>query len=141
MIAHDAHLFHVSVSERSLTFRLGYYLQQEFPDWHVDCEYNRNGEIPKRLYVAMLEATKRKPDTKSQGEVFPDIILHRRGPDGPNLLVIEAKKSSDLTLENERFDRLKLGAYQDELGYHLTAFIVFVADEHAPTYKIEFAAR
>lgn len=137
MVADDTHLFHVGVSERSLTFRLGHYLQCEFPRWQVDCEYNRNGEVPKRLRRIREEMLAQNPDTKSKGGVFPDIILHRRGPDGPNLFVIEAKKASENTPEDERFDRLKLGAYQDELGYHLTAFVVFV-DNDIPTFTIDF---
>ena len=38
----DSYLIENNVHERSLTFRLGMYLQNEFPDWKVDCEYNKN---------------------------------------------------------------------------------------------------
>ena len=69
------------------------------------------------------------------------LILHRRGPHGPNLLVIEAKKKSELTPEWEAFDRLKLAAYQKELRYRLTAFIIFAIDDTGPRYEIDFPAR
>ena len=141
MKVHDAHLFDVDGSERSLTFRLGCYMQQEFPKWNVDSEYNRNGEVPKALKAVLEDVKRRKPDTKSKGHVFPDLILHRRGPAGPNLLVIEAKKESERTPENEAFDRLKLAAYQDELHYRVAAFIVFGTDENNPTYELEFQTR
>ena len=36
----DSYLIDNNVHERSLTFRCGMYLQNEFPNWKVDCEYN-----------------------------------------------------------------------------------------------------
>ena len=77
-------------------------------------------------------------DSKSEGDVFPDIIVHRRGEDGPNLLVIEAKKASEQTEESIAFDHLKLQAYRDELGYHATAFIVFGTDANHPSCAVDF---
>src|ERR1039458_2874303 len=97
--AEDAHLFNVNVSERSLTFRLGLYLQCEFPDWRVDCEYNRHGEYPKRLIEVKRQRQLDDPTSKTEGDVYPDIIVHWRGEAGPNLLVIEAKKASELTVK------------------------------------------
>lgn len=49
LLAQDAHLLIVDANERSLTHRLAMYLQAEFPDYHVDCEYNRNGMNAKKL--------------------------------------------------------------------------------------------
>ena len=36
----DQHLINVRRNERSITHRLGLYLQILFPLWHVDCEVN-----------------------------------------------------------------------------------------------------
>jgi hypothetical protein len=88
--------------------------------------------FPRRSKLYWKIVKRRKPDTKSKGHVFPDLILHRRGSAGPNLLVIEAKKESERTPQNEAFDRLKLAAYQDELHYRVAAFIVFGTDENNP---------
>lgn len=80
---HDGDLFERGtngVHEQTLTFRLGIYLQQEFPAFSVDCEYNRRG------------ADSKKRDSAG-GLIKPDIVVHQRGVAGPNLLVIEAKKS------------------------------------------------
>ena len=41
----------MDANERSLTHKLAEYLQCEFPDWHVDCEYNRHGLDVKRLAI------------------------------------------------------------------------------------------
>jgi hypothetical protein len=129
MLVEDAHLFRIGVSERTLTQRLAVYLHEALDGWRVDCEYNRNGEIPKdlRLFTG-------KPKSK----VFPDIIVHKRGPLGPNLCVIEAKKSSDLTPKNRAFDYLKLRAYRKEFYYATTAFVVFVTKGDEPDYKVDF---
>jgi hypothetical protein len=80
---HDGELFERGIGgvhEQTLTFRLGIYIQQEFPAFNVDCEYNRRGaDSKKRCSAGSL--------------IKPDVVVHRRGADGPNLLVIEAKKS------------------------------------------------
>ncbi len=77
---HDRDLLDVEVNERAITHKLAEYLQDEFPEWHVDCEYNRKGVEPKRL--------------PHRGIVVPDIIVHHRGiPE--NLLVLEVKKTGE----------------------------------------------
>ena len=128
MAVQNAHLFDIDVNERTLTQRLATYLQDEFPDWNVDCEYNRDGTVPKRL-----QALKRR-----RKNVFPDIIVHRRGAAGPNLLVVEAKKSTDLNADNQALDYLKLSAYKEEFGYVSTAFVVFYTDKPIPAFTVEF---
>src|SRR5271165_7265202 len=45
----DAYLLQVDANERSITHRLALYLTPHFPDWDIDCEYNRCGDLPKRL--------------------------------------------------------------------------------------------
>lgn len=75
---HDRELLDVDANERSITHKLAEHLQREFPEWHVDCEYNRRRRESKRL------------EAKT---VFPDIIVHRRRTD-ENLLVMEVKKDS-----------------------------------------------
>jgi hypothetical protein len=85
----DRYLIDHNVNERSLTFRLGFYLQQIFSGWDVDCEFNRNcviGNDPKRVHDW-------RNGDRSMKNISPDIIIHRRGTDS-NLLVIEAKKEN-----------------------------------------------
>src|ERR1700730_10476879 len=70
------------ISEQTVTFRLGYYLQQHFYNHHVDCEYNRLGTDLKTDEFVDQEWMK------------PDVIVHVRKPKEENLAVIEAKKAS-----------------------------------------------
>src|SRR5690606_11184388 len=96
----DRYLMEHGIGECSITHRLAVYLEQAFSVWHVDCEFNRSGEDPK---LAMrLRASKR-----------PDIIVHRRGPDGPNLLALEVKKGKGI----DSRDREKATRYVNELHY------------------------
>ena len=41
-------LFVVNASERSFTYHIAKYIEQEFQGWHVDCEYNRMGMKTKK---------------------------------------------------------------------------------------------
>ncbi len=43
LLKNDNYLFVVNANERSLTHKLAECLQLEFPEYNVDCEYNRNG--------------------------------------------------------------------------------------------------
>ena len=52
----------------------------------------------------------------------PDIIIHERGPQGRNILVIEVKKSSNQ--ESETLDRNKLIIFtQEPLNYDFGLFL------------------
>lgn len=113
----DTHLMEVNANERSITFRFAMHLQRELPDWHVDCEYNRNGNIPKRLRGLPLTPNADDVDAKT---VFPDVIVHRRNTE-QNYLVMEFKKSNSLVERD--VDLIKLDGYKRELGYEFALFI------------------
>lgn len=51
LIDKDRYLLQNDTSERSITHMLGMYLQGEFSDWNVDCEYNKNGSGPKYITI------------------------------------------------------------------------------------------
>ena len=117
----DRYLIDKDVNERSLTFRLGFYLQQIFSGWDVDCEFNRNcvvGNDPKRVHGW-------RNGDRSMKNIFPDIIIHRRGTKC-NLLVIEAKKKNAET-QDKRDDTAKVGACIEEetLCYRYGLFLEF----------------
>jgi hypothetical protein len=120
---HEHSLIALDPSERSLTHRLAIRIEAEFPGWDVDCEYNRAGSVPKQLArLTLVNVAPNEPDAVT---VFPDIIVHRRGSDGPNLLVVEAKKATSGT--DAAYDRAKLKGYKEELGYRFAAFVVLPA--------------
>ncbi len=110
---HDRGLLARDANERSITHKLAEHLQREFPDWHVDCEYNRRGESPKRLNLP-LEGLKVDAGATEARTVFPDVIIHRRGTDR-NLVVIEVKKRSGI---EDTKDREKIEAFSRSPEYH-----------------------
>lgn len=117
-IEDDHYLLEVDANERALTHRIGMYLQAQFDNYHVDCEFNRNGHEPKELYIGEEEVNAYDVNAVT---VYPDIIVHQRGSNNENLLVIEFKKSSS------RIDRAKdinkLHAYKNDLEYRYALFI------------------
>jgi len=50
----DSYLLEIDVNERTITHRLAMYLQEEFEDWDVDCEYNRYIYQVKQIKVINL---------------------------------------------------------------------------------------
>lgn len=40
----DSFLLENEVNERTIAHKFAEYLQKQFPDWNVDCEYNRMGD-------------------------------------------------------------------------------------------------
>jgi hypothetical protein len=125
---HDRSLFDDDASERAICHRLALYLQEAFPDFHVDCEYNRHhNETDFRKWLRsedVLRAAGRGPEIEDGDSVtvFPDIIVHRRNTND-NLLVIEAKKTTSNVPDG--YDKKKLVAYQTELGYRFGKFLRF----------------
>jgi hypothetical protein len=90
----DSYLFNVGANERSLTHKLAEYLQARLPvGWNVDCEYNRNQEDIKVIRKLVRVKKPESYDIEAK-TVFPDIIVHKRGSNEHNLLVLEVKKSS-----------------------------------------------
>jgi len=108
----DKHLLAADANERSMSHRIAVYLEQEAPGYDVDCEYNRDGFDVKRL---ALEERHTSDDNDEAVTVFPDIIIHRRGNNNHNLLVIEMKKA--VTGADISYDLRKLQAFRHELQY------------------------
>lgn len=115
------------ISERSITHKIASYLQILFPEYNVDCEYN--GDITqatqkKKIWIVRKELEKRDlltkdekktPDEIIERDVYPDIIIHRRGTNDDNLCIIEIKKSSSKV--SFKYDEIKLKAYTRSDGY------------------------
>jgi hypothetical protein len=124
-LTNDSALLERGIHERALTHKFAEALQCVFRSWHVDCEFNRNGDQPKSVkYHKLVEESARSKDIDIRKKlVLPDIIIHRRG--GVNLLIIEAK-TNDASKAAQDFDRRKLKAYLDEsLRYHYALFMTF----------------
>lgn len=81
LYTYDKYLIDNKVSERDITHKFAYFFENnkqgtEVECYNVDCEYNRDGHMTKKL----------------DGDiVYPDFILHKRGHNNDNLLIIEFK--------------------------------------------------
>ena len=128
-----------AAGERAIAHRLACYLECELrraklvtdeDSLIVDCEYNRHGDATKTFAVeselkAIVDAARKKKNWEPEEDGFyvfsiaPDIVVHERGHDKRNRLVIELKKASNR--ETPRYDQLKLELFtvprQSEYGY------------------------
>ena len=112
----DAYLLSNGASERSVSHKLAEYLQELFPDYNVDCEYNRHG-IDKKYLQNINEC--RDSDSNL---VLPDILIHIRGNDDNNLIVIEMKTSN----ESEKCDIKKLELFISQEGDYKYKYGFFI---------------
>ncbi len=129
----DRYLLESDAGERSIAARLAMYLQNQFPEYKVDADYNRAGTMPKRLNLPPECAGYRNEDDQSLA--VPDVIVHQRGPAGPNLLVLELKKTTNR--DKGACDRIRLRAFREQLNYHYGALIVCeTRRRHAPEIAI-----
>ena len=117
----DLYLLENDLSERCIAARLAMYLREEFEQHDVDVEYNRAGDVAKRQRGLPDECYRRRNRQIEAPVAVPDVIVHHRGFDGPNLLVIEMKKTSNPA--GTDCDRLRLDAFREQLGYSFGALV------------------
>ena len=90
-------------------------LKGYFPHHAVNVEYNRHGVDPKEIDL---------PDAQgvlTAVRVRPDIVVHQPGHDRENILVIEAKKTTNP--EPDEHDIIKLRLIKNQLHYRFAAFL------------------
>lgn len=123
---HDVYLLTKDVNERSITHHLAIYLQQEFQRWDVDVEYNRDLHKPKRLSVSSDIPS---DDTNAE-TVYPDVIVHRRGTNEDNLLVIEVKKrAGEHGLDVRKLVEFTNPLSEDGLGYRWGLHLILESEK------------
>ena len=118
----DLYLLQHNLAERCIAARLAYHLQVEFEDDElvVDVDYNRDGNVIKRLQLP-VECQRLEEPSEEPVMVAPDIIVHKRGGDGPNVLVVELKKSTNA--EGHHCDRIRIDAFMAQIGYDFGAIV------------------
>ena len=119
LVTDDAHLLEHDLSERCIASRLAMYLQSEFPELSVDVEYNRVGAHPKTMELPEECANYRTND--GEPRVVPDVIVRKRGADGPNLLVLELKKTTNR--DSRACDNMRIRAFRKQLKYSYAALV------------------
>lgn len=116
----DMSLIKRGTHERAITFRFGVYFEElvknsSFKELNVDAEYNRNGLKPKYM-----------PSELKQVRTYPDILLHERGNNHANKLIIEFKTYWNKTEAARQLDIKKLEFFTSkncDYAYILGAFV------------------
>lgn len=139
----DCFLLKNNVHEQALTHRIAHYLENKLKSFlkknklSIDCEYNRHINDPKTFFSEIINPILNKISNTSLNEddlhniyeLFrPDIILHQRGDDAKNILIIECKKAQTINNNDVKFDFKKLKAFTCENGnfkYKIGVSIVF----------------
>lgn len=121
----DHDLLSIGVNERSVSHKLAEYLQTQFSDLKVDCEYNRHLEdikTMKGLKRMIEEEGPLEADDLDASTVYPDVIVHKRRTDDFNLLVVEMKTRP--TDRGEEKDKAKLKLFTGpEFRYQFGLYI------------------
>ncbi len=132
----DRYLLENNLNECSINHKFASYLQDHFPDWDVDCEYNKDADKIKEVDLPKDKVDWDDTEAKS---VFPDVIVHQRGGKGPNLLVIEVKKSTNTTDRTHDYNKLK--KYGEDLKYHCALFLEIGTKDKHGTCKLKWEKR
>src|SRR5206468_10341622 len=116
----------------------------------VDCEYTLLGGATKTFAVEselkeIVEAARKKKEWAPEEDGFyvfsiaPDIVVHERGHDRRNRLVVELKKASNR--ETPRYDALKLELFtiprESEHGYGYSYGAWIIAEDTCRSHERE----
>ena len=120
----------IHLSERSIVFRFALYLfnrlqNSELYYYDLDCEYNRNIDLEKKYH-------------SNNGEIlgcYPDIIIHKRGTNDDNLLVIEVKTWWNTNTEHNEDKLRDLTKQTSDYRYEYGLSITLGKDENAVKMK------
>lgn len=112
----DRILLKDNVSERCLVYNFARHLEKilkdtEYRNLSIDLEYNRRCGTLKEL--------------EGQKTSYPDLIVHERGTDDKNTIVIEFKKWNNKNIKVLEKDRKKLKGFKYEYRYKMPILIIF----------------
>ncbi len=104
--AQEGFLFEKDLGERTVTHRFAVHLEQQFPGWTVDCNYDRLGERTLHLPHGTIIST----DDHLGKSIYPDVVVHQREIPN-NLLALEVRNATNHTAIDH--DQHKLKALTD----------------------------
>ncbi len=113
----DSQIVNLKVNERAICHQFAIYLKYLFKNYDVDCEYDKHGDDFKKL-ENISECSERKKTDR----ILPDILVHKRGNDKNNLIIIEIKSKSDA----DSCDIKKLELMTNHKGQFKYNFGVFI---------------
>ena len=114
LYANQKYLIEEKSNELTIASHIASYLRESIQGWDIDTDYRREGidRNPKRDLEGTL--------------IIPDIIIHKHGPDGPNLVAIEIK--GYWNPENRAIDTDKLRAIRLKHQYEFLFRIELLND-------------
>lgn len=122
----QANLFQNNTGETSvahqIAIELGEYLGKYGYD--VDMEYTGMTKEESESIKKSLNLNSGNTDKA----IYPDIIVHKRGNNGNNLLAVEIRIEGHGRPADREYDMKKLEAYCKEMGYGYGVFLEFGAD-------------
>ena len=102
-------LLHVDIYEPTISHRIAVYLEELFPEFDIDCEYNKT-------------LLGKKKDINGK-KIRPDIIIHKRMTNETNSVIAEIKKSGkNSKLAKADIEKLKR-CMKGTLNYGLGVFV------------------
>ncbi len=110
-------MLELGVGEPTISQHIAGYIREAIPkSLSVDVEYNRHGTGAKILQLPPKDGS----NQLIESTVRPDVVVHKRGDDEQNILVIELKKPGrDLSR-----DRVKLEAFRKQYQYQNAAHVI-----------------
>ena len=143
----DSYLIKHSVHEQDISHRIAYYFENLLNNYswykkssfNVDVEYNKNFDDPKRVYSNCDDCGNARCYINQssyyidnyQSPCKPDIILHERGSNDNNILVIEIKKCNNECKD----DFAKLSAFTCNASDYKYKIGIYININNQPSYK------
>lgn len=143
LLEEDFALLQRDLSERSIAHKLGYYLTKLFNNFDVDCEYNGDVDseglrkILKISHEVMEELAVRSIRENDAYNIFPDIIIHQRGTNTRNHLVIEMKKKNT-NYQQKEYDFVKLKEFTRQYNYNLGIYLEVQTGENFRISEVRY---
>jgi len=136
LLEEDKSLLDKGAHEQAITHRIAVYVEKEFNDSNLnfDCEYNKHLEKSKMFLSSGPSCHCKSCRKLKEGDKLfrPDIIVHKRGTDAHNLIVVEVKKGETFC----KFDTEKIIALttkSDEYKYQVGLCLSF--SNNQPKYE------
>lgn len=135
------------LNELSFSFSLARELTPLFEDYNVDAEYSGDVEKPndrKELEISNFEreSVGKKSNHIGIYKFTPDVIIHKRGTNTQNLVVIEVKKDNSPISEKKndiiRLKKLTKKTSVNHYNYKLGIALELGTKENAGNYEIKF---
>ena len=105
--AREMFLFEHDLGERALTHRFAVQLERQFPEYQVDCDFDRLGQRTLKLPHGSIVST----DDHLGKSIYPDIVVHQRSVPKNHIAIEIRKASNHQPIEH---DRHKLRALTDQ---------------------------